>query len=81
MAFRTSLLTFLTILTFYFSNHRLLFHAKELKINLETEMKNIYYDSTIEEWIELNISPTLKKLEKIVRNADQQLVVNLKFVS
>jgi hypothetical protein len=70
-----------SLLTFYFPNHRLLFHTKELKINLETEMKKIYYDSTIEEWIELNISPTLKKLEKIVRNADQQLVVNLKFVS
>jgi hypothetical protein len=70
-----------SLLTFYFPNHRLLFHVKELKTNLETEMKKIYYDSAIEEWIELNISPTLKKLEKIVRNADQQLIVNLKFVS
>ena len=57
---------------------RLLFRIRDLKIKLETQMRQIFYDSTIEEWIETHVNPILKKLEKIVTNADQQLVIHVK---
>lgn len=47
---------------------------RDQKSKLESEMKNIFFDSTIEEWIETNINPLLSEVEKLVSDAEQQLV-------
>ena len=41
-------------------------------------MRKIFYESTVEEWIQTYVNSTLKKLEKIVKNGDQQLVIHMK---
>ena len=43
------------------------------RYRIETEMKNVFFDSTIEEWIETNVNPLVKRIEQIVSDADQQL--------
>ncbi|CAG2165029.1 unnamed protein product [Oppiella nova] len=54
----------------------LLFRVREQKLKLETEMKKIFYDTTIHEWILTNVEPIVNKLDKIVTNADQQHIGN-----
>lgn len=41
---------------------------------LEEELEKIFYRSTVEEFIAVNISPFLEKLRKLVRDADQQVI-------
>ena len=55
-----------------------MFRIRDLKLKIESEMTKIFYDSTVEEWIETHVNPILKKLEKIVTNADHQINIHVK---
>ncbi|CAG2116776.1 unnamed protein product [Medioppia subpectinata] len=55
----------------------LLFRVQQMRLQIETEMKKIFYDTTVEEWIHTNVIRISKKLDKIVTNGDQQLATHV----
>ncbi|XP_064480153.1 hexosaminidase D-like [Ornithodoros turicata] len=58
--------------------------ARKLLVNIEAlykdvrkELSEIYYQSTVEEWLSTYISPYRDKLKKLVSDADLQIAVNV----
>ncbi|KAH8026089.1 hypothetical protein HPB51_015438 [Rhipicephalus microplus] len=58
--------------------------ARKLLVNIESlyrditkELSDIYYQSTVEEWLSTYISPYREKLKKLVSDADLQIAVNV----
>lgn len=52
----------------------LLINMEATYVQLEKCLAQVYYPSTVEEWLAVNISPFLDKLRKLVRDADQQII-------
>lgn len=58
--------------------------ARKLLVNIESlyrditkELSDIYYQSTVEEWLSTYVSPYREKLKKLVSDADLQIAVNV----
>lgn len=58
--------------------------ARKLLVNIESlykdirkELSEVYYQSTVEEWLSTYISPYREKLKKLVSDADLQIAVNV----
>lgn len=52
----------------------LLMNIEAINVQLEKELGKIFYPSTVEEFLAVNIHPFLNKLRKLVRDADQQII-------
>ncbi|KFM76323.1 Hexosaminidase D, partial [Stegodyphus mimosarum] len=52
----------------------LLMNLEAINAQLEGELGKIFYTSTVEEFLAVNINPFLEKLRKLVRDADQQII-------
>lgn len=52
----------------------LLMNLEAINVQLENELAKIFYPSTVEEFLAVNINPYLEKLRKLVRDADQQII-------
>ncbi len=55
---------------------RLSIKYEEVKLQLEKELECVFWQDTIEEWMEENVYFLIRKLAKIVTNADNQLCFN-----
>lgn len=45
--------------------------------DITKELSDIYYQSTVEEWLSTYVSPCREKLKKLVSDADLQIAVNV----
>lgn len=52
----------------------LLMNIEAINVQLEEELGKIFYPSTVEEFLAVNIHPFLEKLRKLVRDADLQII-------
>ncbi|KAF8791839.1 Hexosaminidase D like protein [Argiope bruennichi] len=52
----------------------LLMNIEAINVQLESELSKIFYPSTVEEFLAVNIHPFLEKLRKLVRDADLQII-------
>ena len=49
-------------------------NLEAINVQLEGELAKIFYPSTVEEFLAVNLNPFLEKLRKLVRDADQQII-------
>lgn len=54
---------------------RLLNKYEDLYVNMEMELKQIYYEDAVEEWLQANLVKRLNKLKKIVSDTNDQLLM------
>ncbi|GBO16954.1 hypothetical protein AVEN_140203-1, partial [Araneus ventricosus] len=52
----------------------LLMNIEAINVQLENELSKVFYPSTVEEFLAVNINPFLEKLRKLVRDADLQII-------
>jgi hypothetical protein len=48
---------------------------EDLYVNLDMELKQIYYEDAVEEWLQANLTKRLNKLKTIVSDANEQLLM------
>ncbi|GIY29038.1 hypothetical protein CDAR_547011 [Caerostris darwini] len=52
----------------------LLMNIEAINVQLEGELNKIFYPTTVEEFLAVNINPFLEKLRKLVKDADLQII-------
>ena len=45
----------------------------QLKDQMKAAMCEVYYEDSIEEWIEVNLDPRIVKLQEVIDKAESQL--------
>lgn len=58
-------------------SRKLLVNIESLYRDITRELSDIYYQSTVEEWLSTYVSPCREKLKKLVSDADLQIAVNV----
>ena len=51
----------------------LLMQYHQLKDQMKAAMCEVYYEDSIEEWIEVNLEPRIVKLQEVIDKAESQL--------
>lgn len=58
----------------------LLFNLKNLNNQFVHSLSEIYYPGTVEEWLAMNIAPYIEKLQKLVKEGEQQIANHVKAI-
>lgn len=59
------------------TSRKLLVNIESIYRDITKELSDIYYQSTVEEWLSTYVSPCREKLKKLVSDADLQIAVNV----
>ena len=70
----------LLLLIIKFCEHySLLMEYHQLKDQMKAAMCEVYYEDSIEEWIEVNLDPRIVKLQEVIDKAESQLQLHKQY--